>query len=186
MAKSYSDYAKIGLRPHCEAVRQECCERGADQKLSDCKRGMNQSRVGDPAFTGASIRRVPRGPASSQADQAEQRGEATRCLSPSRSLHRNRNLLRHHRGIVRYMRLVAEQQLQGVFAGLQFHRGFGLALAEMHMIGVGNDRRIQWRQVGIDEQVMMTGIVEGHASGGDAHAFQAELHCDRARDALFL
>ena len=38
---------------------------------------------------------------------------------------------------------IAQQQLQGVFTRGEFHSGFSLALAEMHVIGIGRHGQIQ-------------------------------------------
>src|SRR5687768_12366707 len=60
--------------------------------------------------------------------RAAARGPPSQVLA---LFHRNRNFLRYHRRVVRNVILIGEQQLQRMFAGLEFESGLGLALAEM-------------------------------------------------------
>ena len=64
--------------------------------------------------------------------------------------------------------LVTQQQLQGVAAGRQVKARLGLPETEMQMVVVVWYWLIQWRQIGIDDQVMMTGIGLLNASRCDA------------------
>ena len=88
--------------------------------------------------------------------------------------------LREQRRTVRDVALVGEQQLQGVFAGGSVECRLGLALAEVHDLVGGRQRRAEVRgRIGVDEQVMVAGVLELHARRGDAHALEAELHQHR-------
>src|SRR5262245_66280730 len=54
----------------------------------------------------------------------------------------------------------------------------------MHMLGVGGYWPLELlvRQLGVDEQVMVTGALVLHADRRNAHAGEAELHLERTRD----
>ena len=55
---------------------------------------------------------------------------------------------------------IAKQQLQSVFARRECHGGLGLAATEMAMLIVLGHRLSQIRQRRIDQQVMMTGVIQ--------------------------
>ena len=55
---------------------------------------------------------------------------------------------------------IAKQQLQSVFARRECHGGLGLAATEMAMLIVLGHRLRQIRQRRIDQQVMMTGVIQ--------------------------
>src|SRR6267378_7768692 len=69
---------------------------------------------------------------------------------------RHLDLLRIDRRIMRNMVFVGEQQLQRMFAERQRNLRFGLAGAKMQMIEITRDRLIERRQIGVDQQMMMT------------------------------
>jgi hypothetical protein len=52
----------------------------------------------------------------------------------------------------------------------------------MDMVLVARDRLIERGQGRVDYQVVMPGILLFDSRGGDAHAREAELHLDRARN----
>ncbi len=92
------------------------------------------------------------------------------------------DLLRGHHRIERDVHVIAQHQLQRVLAGLQRRCVASVwPLPKCWMLSVvGSGRPRSLRQVGIDQQVMMAGVVELHASRRDAHAGKAEHHGDRA------
>ena len=66
-------------------------------------------------------------------------------------------------------------ELQRVLAVLERDLGLGLAGAEMQVVEVARDRLVERRQVGVDQQVMMAGVLAVRAGGRDAHVAQAEI-----------
>ncbi len=88
------------------------------------------------------------------------------------------------RRVVRDVQVVCEQELQAVAARRERHRRLGLSLAEVHVVRVGRDRQVERRRVGVDQQVMVAGVLHRDAGGRDAHAAQAEAHGHGARDRL--
>ena len=50
-------------------------------------------------------------------------------------------------GSMRHVQLIAEQQLQRVLAGFELDRRFGLTLAEVQMLRIGRNGRVQGRQL---------------------------------------
>src|SRR5271154_5033846 len=94
------------------------------------------------------------------------------------SFHRDGYLLRMQRRVERLVQVVREHDLEGVLARSQIERGLGLTLAEMQYLVGRRQRRIelQFAEVGVDEQVMMTGVVEFDPRRCDPHSLQAEAH----------
>ena len=59
------------------------------------------------------------------------------------SLHCDRDLLRYERGIVWNVDMIPKHQLDGVLTRPEFQSGFGLALAEMEVLFVHRERKLQ-------------------------------------------
>jgi len=78
--------------------------------------------------------------------------------------------------------LVPQQQLQRVRSRLERDLGLGLAGAEVEVIEVVGDRLVERRQLGVDQQVVMSRIGAIRAGGGDAHFAQAEPYRRLGRD----
>ncbi len=55
------------------------------------------------------------------------------------------------------MRVIAEQELQGMGPLRQGHHHLGLAIAEMDVVVVGRDWLIRRAGIGVDQQVVMAG-----------------------------
>ena len=53
------------------------------------------------------------------------------------------------------VQVVAEQQLQRVFAWFEHDFGLGAAVAEVHMMFVFGDRQAEFRQFCVDQEVMV-------------------------------
>jgi len=70
--------------------------------------------------------------------------------------------------------LVPQQQLQRVRSRLERDLGLGLAGAEVEVIEVVGNRLVERRQLGVDQQVVMSRIGAIRAGGRDAHFAQAE------------
>ena len=71
--------------------------------------------------------------------------------------------------------LVSQQQLQRVLAGRERDLRLGLAGAVMQMIEVVRNRLVERRQVGVDQQMVVTGMLAIQAGGPDPHVPQAEM-----------
>ena len=80
--------------------------------------------------------------------------------------------------------LISQQKLERVFAGRQADLGFGLTNAEMKMVEVVRDRRIERRQLGVDQQVMVSGIRPIDARRGQSHSAQTEMDDGLGRNRL--
>ena len=74
---------------------------------------------------------------------------------------------------------ITQQQLQGVDARRQVQDGFGLALAEVEVIPISDDRQVDRWDIGIHQQVVMAGILVLNTCGRDSHVLQAEADTDR-------
>ena len=96
----------------------------------------------------------------------------------------NVNPVRKQRRGIGKVVLVAQQQLKGMIARWQGHFGFGLTCAKMQMIEVAWDRLVQWRKFGIDQQVMMTGILLVGSCRRYPHSLQTKMHGEFRRDGL--
>src|SRR5579883_2292315 len=90
----------------------------------------------------------------------------------------DRDLLRHDRGIMRYVIGVAHQELERVLARRQVDIGFRLAIAEMKMVLVVGNGLVERRQFGVDKQVMVPGIRFLDASRSNAEIPRAEPHLE--------
>ena len=96
----------------------------------------------------------------------------------------HRDLFRIQRRIMRHVTRIAQQQLQRVPAGRERDLSFGLAGAKMQMVEVGGNCLAEWRQRGIDDQVVMTRIGLVDAGRRNAHADQAEADHGLERDVI--
>lgn len=83
--------------------------------------------------------------------------------------HEDRDLFGDHRRIVRYVKPIAEDELQRVPARRQLQVYFRLTPAEVTMVFVGRDRSVECRHVCIDQQVMMTRSAHVDARRSDTH-----------------
>lgn len=79
---------------------------------------------------------------------------------------------------MRYVICVAEQQLKLVLAQGQGDRCLCLPSAEMQVMKVIRNRPVERRQVGIDQEMVMTGIGLCDARRRDAHVFETEVKGD--------
>ncbi|MNN62338.1 hypothetical protein D3C81_1776310 [compost metagenome] len=93
------------------------------------------------------------------------------------------DFFRHDRRIEGHVVLVTQLQLQGVLAGCQRHLGFGLCLAEMHVIGVyGNNLPRSDYLCGVDQQVVVTGVLGGVARWRQRNVLDSELDPEGLRN----
>ena len=77
---------------------------------------------------------------------------------------------------------VTQQELQRVLARRQREVHFRLGHAEVHVLLVLGNRLSQVRRRYIDEEVMVTRIQGGIASGGQRHALEVKHNLDRRAD----
>ena len=84
----------------------------------------------------------------------------------------------HERRVVRHVVRIAHQQLQRVRTGGQFDNRLGLAETEVQMVAVTRYWLTEWRDRGIDQQVMMAGVLGGHAGGRHAEVARAKPYLD--------
>src|SRR5271168_3059604 len=70
----------------------------------------------------------------------------------------NGDLTRIERGIMRHVPAICHEKLERVLARRQLDHSFGLATAEMEMLLIVRDRLVEWRQIYVDQQMMVTGI----------------------------
>lgn len=82
-------------------------------------------------------------PRPRRANEGKRPSMRTLQVAWDRSFHRDRDDFGGYRVAVRHVRMVTEQQLQGVLAGCEFHRCLGLTATEMTVVIVGRDRLIQ-------------------------------------------
>src|SRR6185437_647281 len=113
------------------------------------------------------------------------RAWAPRCSSgtdPARtpaSFHMDRDPLRHQRRFERNVVGMAQFQLQGVSAGCERDRGFGLATAKVDVLRIVRNRLARRRQLlHVDQQVMVPGALLAEARRRHAHALEAKAHGD--------
>ena len=79
--------------------------------------------------------------------------------------------------------MIANNQLQGMFAGWQVEAGLGLAATKVHVVVVGRNGLACRRQgVGVDQQVVVAGGFALNPCWRHAHALKAKLHGDRGAD----
>ena len=77
---------------------------------------------------------------------------------------------------MRDMAFIAEQQLQGMFAGRQFYLDLGLSTAKMYMLRIRRHRCVGRLKIGVDDQVVMPGVGFFRSGRRYAHATQAKDH----------
>ncbi len=70
---------------------------------------------------------------------------------------------------------ITQNQLQRVRSGLKFQDGLGLPLAKMDLLRIFRDRLGQFRQLRIDQQVMVTRIFKAVTRWGNGHSADSEL-----------
>jgi hypothetical protein len=88
--------------------------------------------------------------------------------------HNHFDPLRHDRRVMRDMPIVAEDQLERMFAWLQGDFLLGLAGSEVQVIEIAGDRLVERRRRRVDQEMMMAGVRLVHARGRNAHVAQAE------------
>jgi hypothetical protein len=71
--------------------------------------------------------------------------------------------------------LVAEKELQGVVSSGERHFRFGLTSPEMQMVEVVPDRLIQWRNLSVDQQMMVARIRSAGAGRRAIDGFVAKI-----------
>src|SRR4029077_11854862 len=113
------------------------------------------TKTSDPS---PSSRGAPKAPAGIHNHRLRTALAASAARPSSRSGHEHLDWLRHDRGGVRHMALVAEQELQRVYSQWQRHSCFRLPGAEVQMIEVIRDRLVERGQLGIDQEMVMAGI----------------------------
>ena len=69
---------------------------------------------------------------------------------------------------------VREQKLQRVFAGRQGDRCFGLSGSEVQVIEVARYRLVEGRKIGVDQEMVVTGIGIIDAGRCDTHFLDAK------------
>ena len=67
------------------------------------------------------------------------------------------------------MSVIAEQQAQGVFAGIETDLGRRTAVAKMHVVRCRRDGQAQVGQVGVDQEMVVSRIRQRIAGLGHAH-----------------
>ena len=95
---------------------------------------------------------------------------------------RDRNGLGHDRRIVRDVIGIPEQELQGVLTRGQRDRCFRLPRPEMLVVEVIGDWLIERRELGVDQEVMVTGIGLVQAGRGHAHILKAKVQRNLRRN----
>ena len=85
---------------------------------------------------------------------------------------------------MRNMTLIAQQKLQGVLSGRQAHLGLGLACTEVQVIEIVWNRLIQGRQLGIDQQIVVAGILSIGTCRRHPHAAQPKMNGGLGRKRL--
>ena len=71
--------------------------------------------------------------------------------------------------------LISQQKLERVFTSRQADLGFGLAIAEMEVIEVIRDRRVECRQLAIDQQMVVTRVRPVNTRRRQPHSAQAKM-----------
>ena len=84
--------------------------------------------------------------------------------------------LRHQRRRVRNVSLIPQEKLEGVLSGGQVDLSLGLSGAEMQVIEIVWNWLIQWRKLGIDQQMVVPGILPVGARRRHAHPAQSEMN----------
>src|SRR5262245_2341288 len=77
---------------------------------------------------------------------------------------------------MRNVPLISQQKLKGMLPGGQAHFSLSLAGAKMQVREVVWNRLIQWRQLGIDQQMMVTGVLSIGACRRHPHAAQPKMN----------
>src|SRR5258708_32891524 len=81
---------------------------------------------------------------------------------------------------MRNVPLISQYQLKGMLPGGQAHVSLSLAGAKMHVREVAWNRLSQRRQLGIDQQMVMSGILSIGARGRYSHTAKPKMN-DRLR-----
>ena len=103
----------------------------------------------------------------------------SRDLSLNHLFYSDRDWPRHQGRIVWNMQVVAEQHAECVLAGFKGYFSRCGAITEVNVIGVGRHRRPQFRQVRIDQEMVMARIRLIVTRFYDADAFDPKLDADR-------
>ena len=67
--------------------------------------------------------------------------------------------LRHNGWLMGNVREIAQQELQGMIARGQFHGGFRLPAAEVQVVFIIDDRKVESRQFRVHQQLMVAAVV---------------------------
>lgn len=70
--------------------------------------------------------------------------------------------------------VIAKQELKRVLTYRKIEGGFGLAAAEVAMVVIDRNRQIEGRQLGIDENMMMSGFLLLQRRWRNAHSIETE------------
>src|SRR5260370_25261267 len=103
------------------------------------------------------------------------------CSIARMSFHGDGDFLRVQRRIEGHVHGVRKPQSKSVLAGRQGKHGLGLTLAEVQYLVGRRQRRteLQFAEVGVDEQMMMSRILEFDPRRRDSHALQSKAYGDR-------
>src|SRR6516165_7628932 len=85
---------------------------------------------------------------------------------------------------MRNMTLVTQQKLQGVLSGRQVHFSLGLACTEVEVIEIVWNWLIQRRRLGIDQQMVVPGILSIGARRCHSHTAQPKMNGGLGRKGL--
>ena len=77
---------------------------------------------------------------------------------------------------MRYVLIVCQYELKRMPAGRQRYGLLCLSASEMEMVGIVRNLAVQWRRVGVDDEVVVPCIRLIHSRRGNAHAFEAEVN----------
>jgi hypothetical protein len=79
---------------------------------------------------------------------------------------------------------ISEQELERMLTGRQADLGFGLTVAEMEMVEVIGDRRVERRQLAINQQMMVARVWPINARRRQPHSAQAKMDDRLGRNRL--
>lgn len=83
---------------------------------------------------------------------------------------------------MRNVQVIGKQELQRMLAGVELKLRFGAAIPEVYVLGIRRNRRVQWRQAGVDQHVVMTAVLRLCTRRYDFHLLDTEFDTNRARD----
>jgi len=77
--------------------------------------------------------------------------------------------------------VIGEEELERVFSRCQLERRFRLPLPEMAVVIGARDGQIDWREFGVDDEMMVSRPALLDARWRDSHSSQTEAHDHRRR-----